>query len=364
MAKGVFWIVEGSVASYYRNKEYESKQYKAGDSLFKFQFFDKPSLLTYEAKQRTVVLVVPMETLNSLFLKYVYDRQAFEEKAEKELEIMTREKRNLKDRFLARRFWLNLVHIRDHTGKALCTQKTLSERNKDEEKRVAQTAPRPPPPKSLNSILPVNNLVGAKDKKRQQGVTTPSLFEILNSPADDEIESYRELLNKNKKREKLVRHLAADLYKASPLDAQALSKNNSAEGKDLHHSDIFENQLTSFIKSNLQLDISYDEDFGGDKDDQNPTESADQAVKKKDVFDIDSDTCSDKLDYSIEYAPGARVSMKDLDADLEDLLLSNKVTTFLIKAKLYQVRYKMDQLSSKASDTLEKSILLLKKLRS
>lgn len=99
--KGVCWIVEGSIESYYRTKEYQAKQYKAGDALLQYHFLGKPPLLTYQAKQRSVVLVAPIETLNNLFEKYVYDRLAFEQKARQELEFMADQKKRLKDKFFS-----------------------------------------------------------------------------------------------------------------------------------------------------------------------------------------------------------------------------------------------------------------------
>lgn len=99
--KGVCWIVEGSIESYYRTKEYEAKQYKAGDAFLQYHYLGKSPLLTYQAKQRTVVLVAPIDTLNSLFEKYVYDRFAFEHKAKQELDFMIDQKKKLKDIFFS-----------------------------------------------------------------------------------------------------------------------------------------------------------------------------------------------------------------------------------------------------------------------
>ena len=89
------------------------------------------------------------------------------------------------------------------------------------------------------------------------GISTPSLFAILETPASHEISAYNDLLAANRRRHRRLRLLAHELYKASPLDPQSTSRRNSVEGSDMCVADVEDD---GEVKDAVDEDVSYEEE--------------------------------------------------------------------------------------------------------
>lgn len=95
--------MEGSIESFYKSREFKAEEFGGGKCVFQYQYLGAQPQLTYQARQRTIVLCAEIPVLEELFSVFVYDRNVFSMKAASERQIMDHKRTKLKDRFFSRR---------------------------------------------------------------------------------------------------------------------------------------------------------------------------------------------------------------------------------------------------------------------
>lgn len=97
--KGVYWIVEGEILSYYKDQTFRGQHFKAGDCLLRFAYKNKSPMLVYQALKKCIVLCAEPETLKGLFDKHYDDFGIFIKKIDDEVRNEKRIREKLRDRF-------------------------------------------------------------------------------------------------------------------------------------------------------------------------------------------------------------------------------------------------------------------------
>ncbi len=101
----MYWVISGTVQSYYKNHNFKALQFTTGSCFGEFCYFNPISPLIYEATQDCVVLCAELPVLSELFEKYIFDKQTFELRAKDDYNNMCKYKRMLRMSYKSRRFF-------------------------------------------------------------------------------------------------------------------------------------------------------------------------------------------------------------------------------------------------------------------